>query len=141
MKNDKILGVVYALPKSILERLFIIKNPIFVKYLAREITKKSKTKLTKLTDMYFYESDSNKKIIGSGKIIKIESLLISKIPKNYYPNIILDKKELLNYSKNRENKKLALIHLTNIRRFKKVKSLKKALTMAGLYLKPEHLKS
>jgi hypothetical protein len=140
-KENELLGVAYPLPKNILDRLFKIKKPIFVKFLPREIGKKSKSKISSMERMYFYESASERRIVGLGKIKKIESFTLSDIPKEYFHSLILNKNELKHYSKGRESKKMVLFHLESIKRFMNPLILIKPITMAGIYLYPEHIES
>lgn len=132
--NNLLMGVVYPLPKNILVRLFKIKKPIFIKFLPREIGKKSKSKLTSMNKMYFYESSSERKIVGQGDIEKMESFSLNEIPKKYFERIILKKNELNDYCSKRISKKMVLFHLHNIKKYDVPHKLAKPLTMAGAYL-------
>jgi hypothetical protein len=136
-END-IEGVIYPLPKIIVERINENKN-IFVKYLARPPKKKGLLTKLKVGDTLFvYQSGSEKEIVINALIKKIEFLLIEEVIHSYKNKTIADENELRRYSKGRESKPLLVLHLTNIKRYDSPLKVNVPITMAGRYITTEN---
>ena len=59
--NDKIEGVIYALPEEIAMNILERNKKIFVKYLPHEPTRKTEVRLEKGKKLYIYASGLNKR--------------------------------------------------------------------------------
>jgi len=123
------IGVIYPIPKQFINRFFLDKKNVFVKFLSHESTKlKVKQKII------FYESHGSKKLIGEGRIEKIEFLTPVEIYKKYSNDLFLDEKELYKYVGDRKLKKTLTIKLDNLNKYDEPVLFPKPITLAGLYI-------
>jgi hypothetical protein len=137
MKDKKIIGVIYALPEKLANKIFNQKKDIFIKFLAH---KTNNTKLERGHKLLIYVSGSNKKIIGEAIIKDIKFLSIKELMKKFQNRILLNKKELKNYSLFRRDKSLLVLILHKIKRYKKESSINFPITMNGRYITQKEYK-
>lgn len=134
VKKSKVIGVIYPLPESLIRRIFEKKKNIFVKFTTHEPTKKTKMRLRDGIKLYIYQPRFEKTIVADAIICKYEYLNIKEVLKNYREKLIISKKELEEYSRGRELKKLLVLHLKDLRKYKQPVRMKKPITMAGQYV-------
>lgn len=125
-----IYAVIYPVPKTFAGGLFGRSRVVFLKYTTHETITDDLQDCKKLL---FYESKAEKKLIGEGKIEKIELLNLEQILEKYEDDLFLTKKELYSYSDGRE-KRPVVFTLKNPRRFNNKIKLKKPITMSGKQL-------
>ena len=66
--NEPIIGVIYPLPERVIRFMFENNRDVFVKYTTHGHLQKSKQKLERGMNIYFYQSGSNKTIVGKATI-------------------------------------------------------------------------
>jgi len=131
-------GVIYPLPKKIIDNMLNNSKNIFIKFTSHEPTKKTILRIRPGYKLYLYQSESEKTIVGEAVIKRIEYTSIKDILKKYIERIILSRKELIAYGNGRENKKLLTLHLSNLRRYNDPFKLKKSITMSGQFVTQEN---
>ena len=130
--NEPIIGVIYPLTEKIINYMFENKRDVFVKYLPHGKPKKPKLKEEMV--IYFYQSGSNKGIVGEAIIKNIQYLNIDQIFKEYTGRLMTTEDELIKYSTGREKKVALVLELVDLKRYEKEIKLSSSLTMMGLYL-------
>lgn len=85
-------------------------------------------------NIYFYQSGSNKTIVGEATIEHIEYLDMDQVFKKYSIRLLTTEDELRDYSKGREEKRALVLKLINLTKYEKKIKLSVPITMAGLYL-------
>ena len=132
--NDKIEGVIYALPEEIAMNILERNKKIFVKYLPHEPTRKTEVRLEKGKKLYIYASGLNKSVIGEAKIRKIEYLDLYGILKKYKKNLMISESELILYAEGRELKKAQVLELENPVLYPTEIKVSVPITMQGTYI-------
>ncbi|MBU4500946.1 MAG: DUF365 domain-containing protein [Nanoarchaeota archaeon] len=130
-ENEKIVGVIYALPRNLVNRFFINKKNVFIKFHTYE---RLPITLQICSKLLFYVSHSKKEVIGEANIRDIRLMTTEEAIRKYPKKMFLSSKELRAYAKGRENKKALVFILSNIRRYGKPVYYDHPLTMAGEYI-------
>ncbi len=138
MVKEQVIGVVYALPFKIVDRILSKKNAIFIKYLSKGSIKKSNMQIKEGDKLYFYVSRSEKIIVGESIIERIEFLTKKDLMKKHSSDIILTISELDEYTKGRENKPILILEINDIKKYSKPIRLTKCVNMGGLYITKEN---
>ena len=133
-QNDELIGVIYALPRHIIDRVLVDKKKVFIKYIAKEPIKKTRFRISPGNKLFLYESGGKKIIVGESLIKKCEFLNKDEVYEKYRIDLILTKKELDEYAIGREEKKLLVLHLEKIETYEEPIKLNKQITMAGHYV-------
>ena len=141
IKETEIYGVIQALPKEIINRFFDNDNLIYIKYLPKGPTKKSKIRLISGMKFFFYQSKSNNVLVGEAIIKKIFYFKYEEIPGFILRNLMLNKSELEDYSKNRKEKRALFLEFSKIHKYTKKVFIKKPVNMGGIYLTTNNIKS
>lgn len=129
--NKKTIGVIYAIPEKVANRIFNEKKDIFVKFLPKRVrTLKLKLK----SKFLIYASKSNKRVIGEATIKNIEFMDVEEVLKKYDNRIFLNKKELEEYSLFREDRPLLVLTLYKIKKYELERYSDHPITMGGKYL-------
>ena len=136
----EIKGVVYPIPKEIINSLFEQGKNIFVKFTTHEPSKKTIIKLKEGMKLYLYESHSDNCIIGEANISKVDYLSLDETLKTHKEKLMIPEQKLREYSRGREDKKLLILSLKDIRLYSTPKITKKRITMAGQYITSENKK-
>lgn len=134
MNNKCILGVIYAVPKNIIYNVLDNKKNIFVKYLTHPITKKSRIKLHSGIKLYLYESHAKRCLVGEADIINLTFLNLDEVISLYRKKLMFSENEFIKYSRGREEKKVIVFELKNIKRYRKSIQINLPITMSGLYV-------
>jgi len=137
--EPKVLGVIYALPRNVLNRILNKKKSIFVKYMPFEPTKKSKIKLHEGIKLYLYETKANKEILGEAIVDKILFYNFQEIISRCDDQLMLTNKELKDYCRNRYEKKAMLFMLKNIQKYNQPIKIDTNITMGGLYVTEDNI--
>ena len=133
-EGEVIEGVLYALPKIVIDRFFLNRKTVFIKYTAHKHSKKSKNRLSKGMKLFFYQSRSNNSVVGEALIKAVCFLNYEEIIKKFPSKIMLSKEELSDYSNNRTEKLALVLELEHIEKYDKIKKVKKPVTMGGIYV-------
>lgn len=138
--EPKVLGVIYALPSNVIDRILNKKKNVFIKYTPFQPSKKSKIRLYEGMKLYLYETKANKEILGEAIVDKIIFCNFQEIVNDYMEKLMLTKSELEKYCKNRYEKKAMLFILKTIQRYKKPIGIETNITMGGLYVTEDNQK-
>jgi len=130
----KMIGVVYAVPLELTNRLFDGKTKVFVK-----VTGHESTKLLPKHKIVFYASHGEKKLIGEGVIEKVEFLNPTQILSKYKQDLFIDEQEFLNYVGKRQ--RILTLQLRGLKKYHKSIQSNEVITMAGKYLTSEQYES
>jgi len=130
---NEIYAIIYPIPKRFTSRLFDSPRLVFLKYTPHETISNNLKDCKKLL---FYESHGGKKVIGEGKIERIELLNLEELLKKYEDDLFLTEEELYSYSDGREKKPLVFI-LKNLKEFNKKVKLNERITMGGKLITKE----
>jgi len=136
----KVTGIVYPIPKEILTSLFENNKNIFIKFTTHEPSKKTIIKLKKGMTIYFYESHSNKCVVGDAIISNVDYLVLNEVLRIHNKKLMISKRSLKEYAKGREDKKLLVLTMKKINKYLIPKKTKKSITMAGCYINNENKK-
>jgi len=132
--NDKIEGVIYALPEEIAMNILEKNKKIFVKYLPHEPTRKTEVRLERGKKLYIYASGLNKSVIGEAKIKKVEYLDLNEILRKYKKSLMISESELRLYAEGRELKKAQVLELENPVLYPTEIKVFVPITMQGTYV-------
>ncbi len=123
------IGVIFPIPQQFIERFFIDKKNVFVKFLTGESTSLKEGQI-----FLFYASYGTKKIVGEGIIKNIEFLKASQVYRKYPNKLFLEKDELFEYVGYRTFKKMLTIELSNIMKYEESLITPIPITIAGLLI-------
>lgn len=137
--EPKVLGVIYALPSNVLDRILNKKKNVFIKYTPFQPSKKSKIKLYEGMKLYLYETKANKEILGEAIVDKILFYDFHEIISKYTEKLMLTNEELEEYCGDRYEKKAMIFILKNIQKYKHPIKIDKNITMGGLYVTEDNL--
>lgn len=126
------IGVIFPVPQQFIERFFIDKKNIFVKFSTGESTSLKEGQI-----LLFYASYGTKKIVGEGIIKNIEFLKASEVYRKYPNKLFLEKDELFEYAGYRTFKKMLTIELSNIMKYEEPVITPIPITIAGLQITKE----
>lgn len=130
MKESSISAVIFPLPAYLAERLLDQGKTVFVKYMSH-----FRTRIKPGHKILFYESGGKKELIGEGIIMSTEFLKPHEILSKYAKEFFLNKNELEKYTRKRPkrnlNKKLLVMQLSELKRFKNTISYPEGLSLAG----------
>lgn len=134
------VAVVYPIPVELIDRLLINNRNVFVKYLPH-----IKFSLQQGDKVVFYASHASKQLVGEGVIDKIEFLTSSEVISKYGGKVFLSQDELKAYTARQPSrnpsKKMLVVVLTKLKKYKKDIVYPKPITMAGEYLTMERYKN
>jgi len=132
MHND-LLGIVYALPRYLIERFFEGKK-VFVKFIGGH---SRTTRLEPGHRLFFYESHATKHLVGEATIAKVEFLPSFEVIKRYGEQLFLTPDEITQYTQRRnrrEGKQLLVLHLNRVKKYSEPVAFPEPMTMAGRYM-------
>lgn len=134
---SRVAGIIFPIPKDFVDRLLVENRNVFVKYLARS----TGLRIIPKHKVLFYASHGSKEIVGEGQIEKIEFLTPTEVLTKYGLKTFLDKDELTTYTfrqpKRDSSKKLLVLVLSKIKRYRSPVKYWKPISMAGQYLTRE----
>lgn len=138
MIGRNIKGIIYPLPKNLTEDILLKDKNIFYKYIGTIPTKKTKIYLTEGMNLFIYESGGTRKIVGLANIKKIFYETAQEIIEKYSNKMMGDIAHLKKYSKGRENKKLQVLLLENIKQLKPPIIYENHMSISGRYMDSEY---
>lgn len=140
MDEEEPIGVIYPLPPDVITQILSGKRDIFVKYISRVPTKKSKHRLKNGLKLFIYASGGSKSIVATSYVKKVEFLPAPVLMKKYAGRVAIQKDYAKEYFKGREDKALAVLHLSNVTPvFPPIKILT-PITMSGQFITQENKK-
>jgi hypothetical protein len=92
--SGEVAGVIFPVPKQLVDRLLVEKRNVFVKYLAGN----GLLRLSIKHRVLFYASRASKEIVGEGTIDEIKLLTPSEVLQKYGTQVFLNKAELQDYT-------------------------------------------
>jgi hypothetical protein len=132
---NEVAGVIFPVPKHLVNRLLTEKRNVFVKYVGKTGFLK---RLSIKHRILFYVSGSSKEIVGEGTIYEISFLTPAEALQKYGTQLFLDEAELEEYVRLQPNrassKKMLVLVLSKIKKYAKPKVFGKPISMSGLYL-------
>lgn len=134
MEYEEVLGVIFALPREVIDYMFKHEKDVFVKYITHVPSKKTKTRIKEGIKLFVYESRNKKQIVGEAIIKKIEYLVAKEIIEQYSDRLITNLETFQEYTKDRKDKPLLVLKLDKIREYKIPRTLNFAINMGGLYI-------
>ena len=140
-KNNKIEGVIYPIPKEIMDRSIKEKKNIFVKNTVHDVIPLS---LREGSKILFYVGVPHKKILAEAFIEKILILDYVELKNKYKDKLMQTKEELkgycgLQFIKGKAKKVVFL--LKGVELLKKEIDPLRSITMTGKYFTPNELKN
>jgi hypothetical protein len=131
---NRIIGVIFPVPKEFVDRLLVDKRNIFVKYVPRTAS----VQITPKQKLLFYASHGSKEIVGEGLIEAIQFLTPNEVLEKYGHKVFLNKDELTSYTRRQPNrdssKKMLVLVLSKLRKYSYPKKFYRSITMVGQYL-------
>ncbi|MFA6064930.1 MAG: DUF365 domain-containing protein [archaeon] len=128
-------GVIYSIPKTIIERILARKRCVFVKYSSHQLKKRSKISIKPGMRIYLYASGSGKLVLGDAKINRLDYLDYKSTLSKYKGRLMFSEKEFMDYAKGRETKTALILEISQITRYSTPLRLKKPINMGGLLIK------
>lgn len=135
--NLDIIGLIHAIPQSASNNIFNKHKRIYVKFLPPRV-KKINIDLGK--KLLFLISNSKKRVRGEAIISNIEFLFKKELVKKYNHNIFISPKELNSYCLGREDRKMLVLTLSEIKEYTWDVFSNKIVTMGGMYITKEEYK-
>ena len=134
---SRIAGIIFPIPKDFVDRLLVENRNVFVKYLARS----TGLRIAPKHKVLFYASHGSKDIVGEGQIEEIEFLTPNEVLTKYGPKTFLNEDELTTYMlrqpKRDSSKRMLVLVLSKIKRYRSPVKYEKPISMAGQYLTRE----
>jgi len=138
---SKIVGVVYPVPISLIERLFTSKRNVFIKYLPHT----TNTNLRPGDKVLFYASHASKQVVGEAIVRNIEFLTPDEALSKHGDRLLLSKEELANYTARQPTrtaaKKMLVLTIDKATKYTRPIRYPRPLTMAGECITKEKYKS
>lgn len=129
-KDDRhIVGIIYPLIPQHICRFFEDRKKVFVKFVGG-----FPRKLQSGSTLFFYESRSNKEVVGEARIVEIGSGTVEEVLARFGMDLFLTRNELEEYAGNRKSKRMLVLSLRDIRKYAVPLRLEKSVTMAGQYM-------
>ena len=136
--HDTIAGVIFPILPEHVARFFDCRKRVFVKYVGREALP---TKLKLGSKLFFYQSRSNKCIVGEARIVDMTIDTAEEVTRKYPDDLFLTAEELEDYVGNRKNKRMLVLVLKDIRKYATPIRLDKGPAMSGRYMTKAALES
>jgi len=125
------IGIIFPVLPEHLHRFFERQKRVFVKFVGREVVPRS---LQSGSRLFFYESRSNKEIVGEAKIVEITSGTIEEALAKYGEDLFLTRIELEDYAGDRKTKRMLALVLEDVKKYTVPLRPNKSVTMAGQYM-------
>jgi len=134
-KDQKdIIGIIFPLLRSHVQRFLEGRKKVFVKFCCRE-TAPVRSQLG--SRLFFYESRGSKEIVGEARISEVSSGTIEEVLSRFGDNLFLTRDELEEYARGRRAKKMLVLVAENAKRYTSPLKLNEGITMAGRYMRRE----
>lgn len=124
-------AVIYSIPPEFASRVFDHKKSVIVKYSSREVISE---RLMSCKKILVYEPGSGKSIIGECNILSIELMTFLEVFPKYKNSLFLNEDELRTYSVGRDEKRMLVFKINNIKKYPVPIILDHSITMSGEYI-------
>jgi hypothetical protein len=137
MNSSEPVGIVFPFIPEHARRFFEHQKSIFVKFLAHEPRKLKPGHI-----LFFYVSRAKKEIVGDARITEIDAGTMDEILREYgrRPEFFLTEPELATYVGKRKSRKMLVLCVRSIRKYRTPVKLDRGVTMAGMYMTGAMLK-
>lgn len=125
------IGIIFPVLPEHLGRFFERQKRVFVKFVGREVVPRSLQSGSKL---FFYESRSNKEIVGEARIVEITIGTVEEMLAKHGEDLFLTRIELEEYAADRKAKRMLVLVLEDAKKYAVPLRLDKSITMAGQYM-------
>jgi len=137
MVTNDIIGISFPILPKHVERILEMENVVFIKFTPHESLPKH---LKAGMNLYFYESHANKEIVGEAKISVIELMPAIEVQEKYSDELFITDGDFREYIKGREEKKILVLVLSEIKSYTKPIAFEKPINMGGKYIRARDLK-
>lgn len=124
-------AVIYPIPSNFALRIFKEKKSVFAKYGTHEVLSQNVTDCKKLL---IYESSTGQKITGEADVLSVQLMNFSEVISEYKKEFFLSEDEFRAYASGREEKKMMVFKLDNIKEYSAPIIFDHKLTVAGEYI-------
>jgi len=131
VSDEDTLGLIFPILPHHLRRFFEDQKKVFVKFVGRGL---SPRKLQSSSRLFFYESGSNKEIVGEARIIEMTTGIAEEVLTKYGKDLFLTPNELEVYVGDRKAQRMLVLILKDAKRYQVPLRVHKGLTMAGQYM-------
>jgi hypothetical protein len=131
---EKMIGAIYAIPSTLVNRLFDGRSKVFVK-----VTGHGSTKLLPKHKVVFYASHGEKKLVGEGIVEKIEFLTPEETLARYRKELFINVQEFQDYVHKRQT--VLTLKLKGLKKYPQPVQSKEVITMGGKYITAEYYNS
>ena len=138
MASKDTVGIIFPVLPEHIHRFFERRKRVFVKFLAREIIP---PKLQVGSKLFFYQSRSNKEVVGEARIVEIGNGTVEEVHARFDCDLFLTPTELEEYAGNRKAKRMLFFVLEDAKKYAVPLRLNKSVTMAGQYMTKKMLKN
>jgi len=129
--EDEIVGVIFPILPHHLQRFLKERKKVFVKYLCQDVPPE---KLLVGSKLFFYQSRSNKEIVGEARIGQISDGTVEEVLAKFGNDLFLTRNELELYAGNRIRKRMLVLVLEEVKHYTAPLKLGRSVTMAGQYM-------
>jgi hypothetical protein len=136
-EDEKIIGIIYPLPEQLILRIFDSGKNIFTKFTTHTPSEES-VRIRKGDKLFLYMSRAEKTVVGAAVIEKLDFLLPAEVIDKYKDNLITPPEEMSKYVRGRNNKKMLILKLCNIKKYSHPIEVKVPITMAGRHVTKEN---
>jgi hypothetical protein len=130
-RPSKIIGIIFPLLSSHIQRFFDEDKKVFVKFFAQE---NLPLRLRKGSKLFFYESRSNRQIVGEATIVEVGAATAEDAIARFGDDLFLAKEELERYVGVRKKKRMLILVVDRPKRYRNALRLEKPITMTGQYM-------
>jgi len=124
-----VLGIIFPVLPEHLRRFFEGKKRVFVKFVGNvPLWLQSGSKL------FFYESRSDKEVVGEARIVEIGAGTVEEVLAEYGEDLFPTRIELEEYAGDRKAKRMLVLVLGDVKKYAIPLRLDKSVTMAGQYM-------
>jgi hypothetical protein len=130
-RHSKIIGIIFPLLPSHIQRFFDEDKKVFVKFFAKE---NIPLRLRKGSKLFFYESRANRQIVGEATIVDVGTATAEEAIARFGDDLFLAKEELERYVGARKEKRMLVLVVDRSKRYRNALRLEKPITMTGQYM-------
>jgi hypothetical protein len=128
------IGIIFALFPHHIRRFLDENKSVFVKFYGR---KGMPSRIHPGSKLFFYESKGNKEIVGEATISAMSTETANDVVSKFGDALFLTSKELDEYAKNRQDRKMLVLILKSSKRYNRPMRIGKPITKAGRYMTDE----
>ena len=133
-RHNDTIGIIFPVLPNHLKRLFDLNKRVFVKFTGRA---SPPPRLKPGSRLFLYESRSSKELVGEARISQISSATAEEALAEFGDDLFLTRAELEGYAGNRSAKKMLVLVLKDLKKYRRPVRFDKGVTMAGQYMTKE----